>query len=144
MATNTEIMSRSLIRDHEGFRSAVYQCPAGYWTLGYGRNVEQVGITEQEGDFLLTNDISACRRDLQSCIFWGRLNVVRRSVLIDMRYNLGPTRFFGFKKMLAALSVDDYVQAAVEMMDSRWAQQVPNRALRLSSMMRLGRLVPLS
>jgi len=36
------------IKEYEGFSSLAYECTAGYTTIGYGRNIEQKGITKEE------------------------------------------------------------------------------------------------
>ena len=151
---------------HEGLRLEVYKCPAGYWTIGVGRNLEgkplrkeeqeyifkrsglapdevievlkERGITKDEALFLLANDIEDAIKDLSNFDWFEDLDPVRKKVVIDMRYNLGPTRFRGFKKMIAALAVGDYQKAAAEMVDSRWYHEVGNRSKRLVRMMETG------
>ena len=59
-----------------------------------------------------------------------------KNILSNMHYNLGLTRLLKFKKMWAALEDNDFNTAADEMLDSRWATQVPNRANRLADRMR--------
>jgi lysozyme len=152
---------------HEGLRLGVYKCPAGYWTVGVGRNLEgkplrkeeqeyifkrsglapdevievlkERGITKDEALFLLREDIADAEKDLQHFDWFPRLDPVRRKVVLDMRYNLGPTRFRGFKKMIAALARGDYKAAAAEMVDSAWYHQVGNRSKRLVKMMETGK-----
>ena len=138
--------------EHEGLRLKPYRCPGGYWTIGVGRNLEGKGITCEEAvalfkngikksqaNMLLENDIDECIVDLKT-IFpnFKRLKEGRQRALIDMRFNLGPSRFRGFKKMIAALHRRDYSTAAREMLDSRWASQVGRRARRLAKMMKEG------
>ena len=151
---------------HEGLRLEVYKCPAGFWTIGVGRNLEgkplrkeeqeyifkrsglapdevievlkERGITKDEALFLLREDIADAEKDLQHFDWFPRLDPVRRKVVLDMRYNLGPTRFRGFKKMIAALARGDYKQAAAEMVDSKWYHEVGNRSKRLVKMMATG------
>jgi lysozyme len=96
------------------------------------------GITKDEALFLLREDIADAEKDLQHFDWFPRLDPVRRKVVIDMRYNLGPTRFRQFKRMIAALAAGDYKQAADEMVDSAWYHQVGTRARRLVEMMRTG------
>ena len=55
-----------MIQRHEGCKLMPYKCTAGKTTIGYGRNVEDTGISIEEADFMLTNDIECCRMDL-SC-----------------------------------------------------------------------------
>ena len=151
---------------HEGLRLEPYICPAGYWTIGVGRNLESKGLTgaEQkfifgrddynkqeviellkkrgiskvEALFLLTNDISECIKDLKRFAWFDQLDDVRAKVVIDMRFNLGAGGFRQFKKMIACLEVGDYAGASEQMMDSRWYHQVGDRGKRLVKMMYTG------
>jgi lysozyme len=151
---------------HEGLRLEVYKCPAGYWTVGVGRNLEgkpltdeeqehilgcsgltpdqvisilkERGVTKDEALFLLANDIKDAVKDLSNFDWFENLDPVRKKVVIDMRYNLGPTRFRQFRRMIAALSVGDYKIASWEMMDSKWYHEVGNRSKRLVRMMATG------
>ena len=124
---------------HEGLRLKPYRCSAGKLTIGVGRNIEEVGITEAEAMLLLANDIIRVIEELESRIpVFTQLDEVRRRVLIDMCFNLGINRLLQFRRMLAALETGDWARAAAEMMDSKWARQVGSRALRLQRMMETG------
>lgn len=125
-----------LIKHHEGLMKEAYLCPAGKITVGYGRNLEDKGITEGEAEILLNNDIQECVSLLQNFPFWLRLSEVRKAVVIDMCFNLGYAGLCKFKRMLAALEREDYHCAAKEMADSKWFDQVGKRAERLQTMMR--------
>ena len=125
-----------LLALHEGFREKPYRCTAGKLTVGYGRNLDDRGITREEGAILLANDLElseAILRDRVSC--FDDLSEVRQAVLIDMCLNLGWPRLSGFRKFLAALEEGSYSRAAAEMMNSLWARQVGRRAIRLADMM---------
>jgi lysozyme len=135
---NHQPLWEQLIR-HEGLRLKPYRCSAGKLTIGIGRNIEDVGITEEEALVLLGNDISRVITELDRNIpTFSGLDEIRKRVLVDMCFNLGISRLMKFRRMLAALEAFDYAQAAVEMMDSRWAHQVGNRAKRLKHMMKTG------
>lgn len=126
-----------LIKLHEGLRIKVYTCPAGKLTVGYGRNLEERGLTESEAAILLENDIQDMTEKLSSRYFWfWKLGAVRRAVVIDMSYNLGLAGFHGFQNMIRAIEMSDYGKAATEMLDSRWSKQVGQRSHRLAQMMR--------
>ena len=131
-----------LIKKHEGFRSSPYRCSAGKITIGWGRNLDDVGITEQEAEMLLQNDIKRAEDDLQTIFqadfLFSALTYDRYSVLVNMMFNLGLTRFKGFKKFIAAINEKDWQRAAHEMLDSRWAKQVKTRAYELARMMEKG------
>ena len=121
---------------HEGLRLKPYHCPAGKLTIGIGRNLEDKGITENEAVMLLENDIQECLQDLETLFqAFDQLPESVQRVLVDMRFNLGPNRFRHFKKMIAAVKNQDFIQAAAEMKDSRWYSQVGQRARTLVNMM---------
>jgi lysozyme len=127
------------LRVHEGVEHKPYKCTAGYLTIGVGRNIEERGISDDEIDYLLNNDIKIAIDEISATYDWFfDLSEVRQRVIIDMVFNLGLPRFAQFKNMIAAIEAEDYVQASNEMMDSRWAQQVGIRASRLSEMMETG------
>jgi lysozyme len=124
------------LRLHEGVEHKPYKCTAGYLTIGVGRNIEERGLSDDEIDFLLDNDVQIVVDELGRTYDWFfDLTEVRQRVVADMVFNLGLPRFSQFKNMIAAIEAEDYVQASNEMMDSRWAQQVGLRASRLAEMM---------
>ncbi len=133
-----EEMKKQIV-EHEGLELKVYQCPAGRWTIGAGRNLEDKGISEVEAMMLLENDISECVDDLKE-IFpdFDDLAESRGRALVDMRFNLGPSGFRRFRNMIAAIKERDFGRAAEEMVDSRWYAQVSRRGERLAAMMREG------
>ena len=122
---------------HEGLKLEPYECTAGKLTIGVGRNIEDIGITEDEARYLLDNDILRVCDELDRNLPWWRdLSDARQRVLVDMVFNLGISRFMQFQNTIAAIESGDYDKAADEMLDSRWADQVGNRAKTLSRMMR--------
>ena len=117
------------LRKHEGESLHAYLCPAGKVTLGIGRNIDQnggKGITKDESTFLLLNDIAECTSDLQNLFgseTWNWMSDNRKIALIDHRFNLGPSRFRGFRRMIAAIRRGDWADAGKEAMDSKWARE---------------------
>lgn len=138
----------SLIKHDEGFKSKVYACPAGKLTIGYGRNLEDNGITEAEAEFLLLNDVKRAMAELSTINAYNDIeNSIRRAVLVCLHFNLGFPRLLLFKRMFRAIADCDYNAAAAEILDSkvyRDACRDPNlkglktRYERLSWMMRTG------
>lgn len=130
------------LMDHEGFRSAAYRDSEGYLTIGYGVLVDERingGITEREARYLMQNRVHETRLLVNMNWPWTEhLDQIRYEVIINMAYNLGVSRFATFKKMLAALKVNDFKTAADEMLDSKWARQVGVRAKDLAEQMRTG------
>lgn len=128
-----------LIR-HEGERLKPYRCTSGKLTIGVGRNLEGKGISKAESRMLLTHDIMECTRDLMQ-IFpqWEVFSESRKTALTDMRFNLGPSGFRSFRRMIAAIHLANWDQAAREALDSRWATQVqPSRVETVTRQLRDG------
>ena len=130
-----------MLRRHEGVRDKVYLCSAGYETIGVGRNISEdgLGLSEDEIDYLLNNDIKRVREELTEEYYWfAGLNDARQDAMIDLSFNLGQTRLRGFVKALEAMSREEFENAADEFMDSRWAEQVKGRAPEVTEMIRTG------
>lgn len=126
-----------LLRLHEGYRRHPYQCTAGKTTVGIGRNLDDVGIDEDEASYLLSRDIERAIKSLRFEPYWLDLDAVRQAVLIDMTVNLGWPRFQGFRMLRDALGRGDYAEACRQMVNSHWYSQVGDRAKRLVGMMQL-------
>lgn len=117
----------------EGFRQFVYRCPAGKQTIGFGFNLDDVGLSRGESIMILQSRLSACEAQLVRVIpNWRELTDKRKSVLMNMCYNLGVPRLLTFKRMLAAIEKDDHAGVAREMLNSLWSEQVGDRAKRLA------------
>jgi lysozyme len=130
-----------LTRD-EGLRLKPYRCTAGKLTIGVGRNLEDVGITKEEAEQMLANDISRVVVDIVKRIPWAmKLDDARFSVIHSMVFQMGIGGVMNFRKFLNALQMGDFTRASIEMMDSKWAQHdSPARAKRLAEVMRSGKL----
>jgi len=147
---------------HEGLRLEVYQDTLGIDTIGIGRNLEDRGITEQElsdlsipniehvyengitevdAVYLATNDVEIVETELvraHPCV--DKLDSVRQLILMDMAFNMGVPRLCKFKNMWAAIHEEDFITAAKEMLDSRWANQVKSRSTKLAHAMHHGEM----
>jgi len=127
------------LRLHEGVEHKPYKCTAGYLTIGVGRNIEERGLSDDEIDYILNNDVNIATDELVDTFDWyADLDDVRQRVVVDMVFNLGMPRFKQFQNMIAAIEESDWSEAAAQMMDSRWAKQVGARAERLRDMMETG------
>lgn len=132
-------LREQLIR-HEGLRLKPYTDTVGKLTIGIGRNLTDRGISREEAEALLDNDIvlvvDGLSRELP---WWSGLDDVRQLVLADMAFNLGLAGLLRFKNTLAYVKAGRYSDAADNMLMSRWAGQVGIRAIRLANMMRSGK-----
>ena len=126
----------------EGVVYEVYHDHLGLPTFGVGHLVlntdkeygKEVGtpISEERIIECLNNDVDIVCEELDRNLYWWReLNDNKQRVMVNMCFNLGYPRLSKFKKFLAAMEVHDFETAAIEMMDSKWANQVGLRAERL-------------
>lgn len=132
---NVQRLKKS-IKKHEGLRLKPYKCTAGKLTIGYGRNLEDNGISEDEAEYLLQRDISSIHQllDLELEIFRFPSHV--QEVLTEMSFQLGVHGLLKFRKTIQFVKEGSYIKASQEMLDSKWAKQTPKRAQTLSKKMR--------
>lgn len=116
-----------------------YRDSVGKLTIGIGRNLDDVGISEAEANYLLGNDVAKVTSAIRQQLPWSDdLDEARFGVLQNMAFNLGAAGLLGFPKMLSKLEAKDYDGAAAEMIDSAWYAQVGDRAKRLVTQMTTG------
>ena len=134
-------LKTQLLRE-EGAESCAYQDSLGYWTIGVGRLIDSRkggGLSNEEIDLLLDNDIKRNYEAVLKALPWmEKLNDARQAVLIGMAFQMGLKGLLQFKLMLGSVEDGQYVEAAAEMVKSRWAMQTPARAYRLASQMETG------
>ena len=121
-------------RINEGFRNKPYLCPSQKLTIGFGRNIQDRGITREEGEFLLENDVEIIVAELCSAFPWAEELMHRHpdkfKALCDMAF-MGLPQLKRFRKMLAAIEKHDWITAGVECRDSAyWRTQCRKRAER--------------
>ena len=141
------------IKRHEGLRLQTYNCPAGKLSIGYGHNLEAcpvddiIGRKINKGDFITKDEaerilgydvLQAVNNCVNNINCYKTLSIPRQAVLVNMSFNLGMGKLLHFKKMLQALDRGDYEEASKQMLESKWAIQVGNRAIELANMMKEG------
>ena len=122
----------SELKTDEGFEPRVYTCSALKLTVGYGWNLESIA-TE-----LLKHAAMEKIAQLSNYQWFCELNDNRQLAIANMAFNIGVNGVLKFKKMIVAIKAKDYDLAAKEMQDSKWFNQVGNRAVRLVNVMRWG------
>jgi lysozyme len=141
----------SMLKEDEGLRYQVYDDSTGqtlrkgdtltgHPTIGVGRELSMLGLSDEEVHILLSNDIDRVIMEAESFPWYKYLNEVRAMTVISMLFNLGKTKFNQFVKFQSALLRQDWEKASEEMMDSRAAKQLPIRYTKLSTMMRSGKI----
>jgi lysozyme len=126
---------------HEGVRRDLYTDTVGKWTIGCGRNLSDVGLRDDEVEYLLANDMRETLAQLYRALPWvTQLSSVRQAILGDMLFNLGlgnsKRGLLSFKTTLSLIQQGHYAEAADAMLKSKWSRQVGQRARRLATMMR--------
>jgi len=119
---------KDFLRKVEGLRLNVYKDTKGILTIGYGRNLEQNGISLTEAELMLNTDINQTIADLID-IFPNFFNFPEnlRIVLVSMMFNLGKSKFLTFKKFISAVKRGDKKSMIQELLNSQRAKQLPNR-----------------
>tara|TARA_Y100000361_G_C10917762_1_gene217273 strand:+ start:53 stop:496 length:444 start_codon:yes stop_codon:yes gene_type:complete len=133
------------VKEHEGFRSKVYLDTLGKRTVGYGHLcVEDHWEDDKEYEWGYLEEILI--KDLREAIAGADelieqhnckdLEGAAKEVVVEMVFQLGKTGVSKFKKMWEALSEYNYIGASFEMLDSKWANQTPNRAKKMAALMK--------
>ena len=121
------------IKEHEGYRSTVYQCTEGFDTIGYGFAIKDLKLSEEICDIILAEKLSKLQLDINSKFEWFEDSPeIVKDVVTNMCYQLGLSGFCKFKQTIYYLETEQYEEASLECLDSLWAKQTPNRAKDLS------------
>ncbi len=131
------------VKKHEGFRDTIYLDTLSKRTVGYGHLcVEDHWEDGKKYDKEYLKEI--LEKDLQSAIdqaddMCSNLTISddAKIIIIEMIFQLGGTGVSKFRKMWTALQEDppNYFEAHVQMLDSKWAKQTPNRAAEMAEKM---------
>ncbi len=123
------------IKHHEGYRSRVYKCTEGYDTIGYGFAIKDLVLSEEVCEMILIEKLEFLEKSIKNRFSWYEESPqVIKEVIMNMCYQLGVSGFSKFKKTISYFAESDYKGASVEMLDSKWARQTPNRAKDLSKL----------
>lgn len=125
------------IKKHEGFEPKVYKCTEGYDTIGYGFAIKDLIIDKDVADLILMKKLHKMLERITVAFPWfANIDNEAKAVVVNMCYQLGIRGFSKFKKTIYLLETEQYEEASVEMLDSLWAKQTPNRAKELSEKIR--------
>jgi len=151
LSIEEKIIVEHLLIEDEGMRQFPYvDCCAKEWkkcvckvkgklTIGIGRNLDDIGLSESESIQLQRNDVNKMTSEVERSFYWfSKLNTPRRVVIISMAFNVGISGLKEFKKMIDCIESGDFGSAAKEMIGSQWSSQVKGRAIRLASIMKTG------
>lgn len=132
-----------ILRRHEGVRKYVYLDHLGYETIGVGRCIKEgvgLGLADDEIDYLLSNDVTRCIKELGKAFSWfSGLDEVRRDAMINLCFQLGLPKLLKFQNFLAEMAEGNYELAAPHLLDSLYARQTPARANEIAEMIVSGK-----
>ena len=125
------------IKKNEGYISTVYKDSLGIDTIGYGFAIKDLNLEEDICDLILERKVAKLVFDVEKRFPWYcSMPVIIKDVVIEMCYQMGVNGFSKFKKTIKHLSNSDFIEASVEMLDSKWAVQTAGRAKQLSEKVR--------
>ena len=130
------------LRRDEGVRYTPYKDTLGIDTVGVGHNLKACPLdftyplTDANVDYILACDLGKVFEDLDKHLpWWASLSQARQRVLANMAFNMGINGLLTFKNTLSEIQRGHYQIAANNMLASKWAKQVGQRANRLAKMM---------
>ena len=125
------------IKEHEGFRAKPYRSTSNVLTIGYGFAIKDLVLDEDIAEQILIKKLYDLQCKIQDKFKWfDDLPQEAQDVITNMCYQLGVTGFSKFKKTIKLLKAHKFKAASIEMLDSKWALQTPNRAEELSLILR--------
>lgn len=127
-----------LVKGHEGVRLRCYVDTRGKRSIGFGRNLDDNGVTLEEALMLFSRDYTDALNEALKFPWYAALSAPRQAVIVDMVFNMGPARVLKFKRTIAAIEAGDFELAAAEMLNSAWAGEVGVRAREDAGIMNSG------
>ncbi len=129
------------LESDEGCVLTAYPDPlsgADPWTIGFGSTgpgiVQGTVWTMQQATTAMMNTLTANAAQLDQLIpWWNNLDSNRSDALQNQCYNVGVSGLMQFKMMLAGLQSENWQEAHDQALDSLWAQQVGQRAVRIAN-----------
>lgn len=132
------IQAKKLIIKHEDLKQFPYVDTTGHITIGVGYNLTTRGLPLPIIMNLCDTDIQFHIEELNKYLWFQVLNDARKTVLIDMAFNLGQRGLMGLTSVINALQKRDYDATADAMLNEKWAHQVKSRAIEDAQIMRSG------
>jgi len=121
----------------EGYKPTVYKDTLNIDTIGYGFAIKDLYLDEEVCDIILKKKLEKLIKKADKKFpFLKYMPQEGKEVVYEMCYQLGVTGVSKFKKTLAYMEDKQYAKSSVEMLDSLWAKQTPNRALKLSNIIK--------
>lgn len=128
--------AKKMLLIDEGLKLKPYRCSAGKLTIGYGHNLDDLGITQRIADELLNDDLQIAKKTCRKIFgdLFERWSENRQLGWINLAFNLGYSRLSKFKNTIRAAQVEDWLEVETGLRQSLWFKQVKGRAERVIGM----------
>lgn len=138
MTNHIDILQAELVVD-EGERNKMYLDSMGIPTIGIGHNLRDKPISDRAVRVIFEDDVADAEVDTRKLFpSFDDLTDNRKAVVLNMMFNMGYGTFSKFVNTIAMINRGDYDSASAAMLQSAWAKQVGDRAVRLSDLMKAG------
>ena len=132
---------KGLLTQHEPYSEFPHINLNGHLVIGFNRNLSERGVSIPEAFYCLDDDMLFFYGKLSHYLnFFKSLDENRQIALVDMCFDVGVQPFLNFTKMILALESHDFERAANELLDSKWAEKVGERATCLANIIRTGNI----
>ena len=128
--------AKKMLLVDEGLRLKPYKCTAGKTSIGYGRNLDDVGISERIAEQMLAEDLEVAKKTCQKIFgdLFSTWSENRQLGWINLAFNLGRTRLLKFKNTIRAAQIEDWFEVETGLRQSLWFKQIKGRAERVIGM----------
>jgi lysozyme len=132
--------SKEELRRDEGLRLNTYFCTTGHRTIGYGHCIDRRPSVStcslEDAEKWLDEDIQSSIQIADVFMWPETLHVLtekRQRALVNLAFNIG-FNICKFKKLRQAIRDKDWKRAGEEILDSLYARQVGDRAVRMAEL----------
>lgn len=129
-----EPVAKKRTQGFEGLRLIPYRDTKGFWTIGFGHFLPQLGpiprsITREQAESMFDDDWAVAKAGARRLVkgFDG-LSDNRKAAFVDLCFNMGEFKFATFHKTLKAANAGNWVACGANLVDSAYAHDVGERA----------------
>ena len=116
----------------------MYLDSKGIPSIGIGHNLRDNPLSDAAVNQIFADDVATLEGEVRKLFTFDELTDNRKAVVLNMMFNMGYWTFSTFKHTIGLVNSGDYEGAAAAMLDSLWAGQVGDRAVRLAQLMKEG------